>query len=639
VPFARFSANGEVVSEESTPSKPAWGASRHFLYGAATPPNLGGERFGLKTCFLAGVLVLLVAGLSPAQNPIASEGIPIDHQLTFNKCGGCHPRDASGMMRRLSYIRTTPEVWEQAIKRMVRLNDLVIKPEEAREILRYLSTNNGLAPEEARPVFWEAEHRLFRDQSDKIPADALQHTCNYCHTIGRVLTQRRTRDDYEKLINMHLGLFPGAENTLKPRRPGGPQAEAPVVMSAPTGGNPAIVPPPPANTTARSDGKYPSDIAIDYLSTAQPLITPEWSAWKAVMRTPKLDGKWMITGYQQGKGRVFGTMTIETGPSPEDFTTKIDIEYASTGATLSRTGKGVVYTGYSWRGRATAPASASPSADPSSNPPEWREALFIARDGNTMDGRWFWGGYEEFGIDAHLSRIGTTPILAGASVFSLQSPSSTEVRVYGANFPADLKPADFDLGAGITVTRIVRRTASVATIAVQVKPSLASGIRDLSLGRSTAERAFAVYDKIAYIKTLPDASMSRLGGAVAAKQYAQFEAIAYAAGPDGKSQTADDIPLGPVAAHWSMSEFVSTPDDDDVKFVGSINDAGMFTPNVEGPNPERKKQANNFATNNWGDVWIEAAFDAPGGTALRARSYLVVTIPVYVRYDQPEVSR
>src|SRR5947209_122847 len=239
----------------------------------------GGERFGLKTCFLAGVLVLLVAGLSPAQNPIASEGIPIDHQLTFNKCGGCHPRDAGGMMRRLSYIRTTPEVWEQAIKRMVRLNDLVIKPEEAREILRYLSTNNGLAPEEARPVFWEAEHRLFRDQSDKIPADALQHTCNYCHTIGRVLGQRRTRDDYEKLINMHLGLFAGAENQLRPRRPGGPQAEVPVVLAAPTGGTPAVSSPPPVpNSNLRADGKDPADAAIDYLSTAQPLMTPEWAS-------------------------------------------------------------------------------------------------------------------------------------------------------------------------------------------------------------------------------------------------------------------------------------------------------------------------------------------------------------------------
>ena len=92
----------------------------------------------LRNSFLAGALVVLATGFTQAQDPSAGVGIAIDHQLTINKCGGCHPRDASGMMRRLSYMRTSPEVWEQAIKRMVRLNGLVIKPEEARDILRFL---------------------------------------------------------------------------------------------------------------------------------------------------------------------------------------------------------------------------------------------------------------------------------------------------------------------------------------------------------------------------------------------------------------------------------------------------------------------------------------------------------------------
>ena len=171
------------------------------------------------------------------------------------------------------------------------------------------------------------------------------------------------------------------------------------------------------------------------------------------------------------------------------------------GSEIVRTGTSLVYSGYSWRGRshtANVPANAVPD-DPRQ---EVREVMWISPDQTFADGRWFWGGYDEFGIDAHLTRIGTTPMLAGAGVFSLQSPSSSELKIYGANFPADLKPADLDLGAGITVTRIVRRTPTVATIAVQVNPSLASGIRDISLGRSTAERAIAVYDKVAYIKTL-----------------------------------------------------------------------------------------------------------------------------------------
>src|ERR1700688_3651252 len=128
---------------------------------------------------ISGGLALAILGSCVAlaqQQP--GPGIPINDQLTISKCGGCHPRDTNGMMRRISYIRTSPEVWEQAIKRMVRLNGLSIKPQEARVILKYLSANNGLSPEESKPSFWEAEHRMFRDQSDQIPDDALQHTCN-----------------------------------------------------------------------------------------------------------------------------------------------------------------------------------------------------------------------------------------------------------------------------------------------------------------------------------------------------------------------------------------------------------------------------------------------------------------------------
>lgn len=590
-----------------------------------------------KNIICSGLLGVLAAAVALAQAPV-SEGIPINDPLTITKCGGCHQRDANGMMRRLSYMRTTPEVWEESIRRMIRLNGVEMKPEEAHQILKYLSANNGLAPEEAKPIFWEVEHRMFRDQSDKIPSDALQHTCNYCHTIGRVLSQRRTRDDYEKLINMHLGLFPGAENTLRPRRPVNLE-ELPAEFSAPTGSNPAVIPAPPPTVPVRADGKFPGDVAIDYLAKAQPLITPQWTSWKAVMRTPNLEGKWMLVGYEEGKGRVFGTLTVSPGSAPDEFVTKAEIEYATSGITLSLNGKGVVYTGYSWRGRSTA-AGANQSGDAKSTPKEWREALLVARNGNSMDGRWFWGGYQEFGIDAHLVRIGTTPLLAGADSFSIQTPSTKEVRLFGANFPADVKPADFDFGNGITVKRVVKHTPSIVTLEVQASSNLPTGIRDISYGRSTAERAIAVYDKIAYIKVLPDASMARLGGGIAFKQYAQFEAVAYAAGADGKAQTGDDIPLGPVTAHWSLEEFVSTPGDDDVKFVGKIDDAGLFTPNLEGPNPERKKQANNYPTNNWGDVWVAASFDAPGGgEPMKARSYLVVTVPSYVRYDQPEVAQ
>src|SRR5271170_5140509 len=177
--------------------------------------NLVQSRSLLTTIFLvAAAQTLFAQGKAPEQ------GIPIDHKLTIEKCGGCHKRDQNGMMGRLSFIRTTPEVWEQNIKRMIRLNGVAVTPAEVREIVKYLSNNNGLAPEELEPAFWEVDHSLPGHQFDHAP-EALGKTCNYCHTVGRVLVQRRSRDDYEKLFALHVALFPGAENQFHPQRGGG----------------------------------------------------------------------------------------------------------------------------------------------------------------------------------------------------------------------------------------------------------------------------------------------------------------------------------------------------------------------------------------------------------------------------------
>jgi quinohemoprotein amine dehydrogenase len=589
---------------------------------------------------LIAVLGVAFLGGALGQASAAVEGIPVDHKLTIEKCGGCHKTDANGMMGRISFMRTTPEIWQEITKRMMRLNGVVATPAEVREIVRYLSNNNGLAPEEMRPVAWEIEHSNPGHQFDKVPDMAIQHTCNYCHSIGRVLVQRRTRDDYEKLASFHVGLFPAADSVFRPRRIHARSSETPATYApGPNGGstNPMLVS--VGAPAVDMKAPYPIDVSLDYLAKAQPLITPEWTAWKAVMHNPKLAGTWAVSGYQVGKGRVFGSLTIQATSDEAEFTDKLDLHYANNDVTLHRTGKGIVYTGYSWRGRQSAESKPAESADPGNNPTEWREAMLLSRDGNTMTGRWFWGGYEEFGIQVKLTRIGSGPTVLGTDVYSLQSPAKKEVHIYGANLPTSLKPADVDFGAGVKVTKVVKATPSMAMVEVEVAKGVPTGVHDVSVGSATAVRAFAVYDKIAYVKVTPDAGMARLGGGIAAKQYMQFETIAYAAGPDGKAQTADDVPLGPVPARWSLEEQYSTPDDDDIQYVGKLNDSGLFTPSIEGPNPARKKQANNYPTNNWGDVWVNAVYDSGSGATLKARSYLVVTIPEYVRYDQPEVSK
>jgi quinohemoprotein amine dehydrogenase len=71
--------------------------------------------------------------------------------------------------------------------------------------------------------------------------------------------------------------------------------------------------------------------------------------------------------------------------------------------------------------------------------------------------------------------------------------------------------------------------------------------------------------------------------------------------------------------------------------VASAVLSGFFTPASDGPNPERSGNRNNY-----GDIWVVATAktekDATG-QPLTARSYLVVTIPAYKRWDNPAVSQ
>jgi quinohemoprotein amine dehydrogenase len=98
-------------------------------------------------------LAVLVSGQSSQAEPAAEreKGITITDPLVIAKCGGCHARDAQGNMQRLSWERTTPEGWQDALKQMILLEGLSVTPAEARSIVKYLSSSHGLAPEEAEP--------------------------------------------------------------------------------------------------------------------------------------------------------------------------------------------------------------------------------------------------------------------------------------------------------------------------------------------------------------------------------------------------------------------------------------------------------------------------------------------------------
>jgi quinohemoprotein amine dehydrogenase len=541
-----------------------------------------------------------------AQSAAPEEGIPVTNQLVIAKCGSCHKQDAKGNLTRISWVRTTPEGWELAIKRMIRLNGLTLTPVEAREILRYLANNHGLAPEEAKPALYVAERRLLDEKS---PNDGVRDACMACHTFGRVMSWRRSKEEWNLLVNMHIGYFPQTETVTFRHLPPPPSA------------------PPPAPGT---DARDPVDRAIEYIAKEFPLQTPEWAAWRAQMRSPKLAGRWYVTGSQIGKGRIFGDMTVQAGESPDEFTTTAKLYSVKDGKQMTRSGRALMYAGYAWRGHSQSPDAVDAK--------DVREVMQVSRDQSEMEGRWFWGSYDEFGIDVTMRRAGNDPAVFGVDRLALKTGSNaTPVAILGDGFPSGLAASDIDFGSGVTVRRIVSQAADRIAVEVDVASGAVLGKRDVAVRRSVATAAFAVYDKVDYIKIAPDWAMARLGGAAShPKGYQQFEAIAYNRGPDNKPNTADDVSLGPVDAQWSMEEFYATYGADDTSFVGTLNDSGLFTPAIEGPNPQRR-----FGLNNRGDVWVVGTYtprDEPGAKPLKAKSYMIVTVPLYVRWDQPEVA-
>ncbi|MFT4045971.1 MAG: quinohemoprotein amine dehydrogenase subunit alpha [Solimonas sp.] len=536
-------------------------------------------------------------------------GIPVTDKLTLQKCGSCHVPDAKGNLSRISWLRTTPEGWSQAIKRMVRLNGLQISPQDARSIVRYLGTWHGLAPEEARPVMYMPEHRLIDETS--VPDETVRQACVACHAFGQPLSWRRSQTEWALLQNMHVSLYASAEMQYRRNVPAAPGTKS---------------------TSPLTQGQA----ALEYLSKAAPLHTPEWAAWAPRIHAPMLAGKWLVSASMPGKGRYVGEMTIELGAAADAFTTVTTLRSLTDGSTLTRKGSGLVYGGYSWRGRSD--GGAAKDSAPDVPGAVAREALWFSPDQQTAEGRWFWGAYQEFGFDVKLIRAGAGATVAGIAPLALKSGSTgVNLHIYGAGLPVQATTQDVDLGAGVTVKRVVSAKPDELVVMVDVAAGAMPGVRDVVVRGSVLEKALPVYDRIDYLKVAPDSNaIAHLGGIRFPKGYQQFEAVAYAKGADGKPHTEDDIAIGAVDVDWSVAEFPTVINDDDTRFVGSLSSAGLFTPNVEGPAAERR-----FGRNNYGEIWVVATArnekDA-SGQPLSARSYLVVTVPLYKQFDQPEVA-
>ena len=526
----------------------------------------------LTTLVSGFVCAPLIRAQAQAQIPGAvEEGIPVTDALVKSKCGTCHPSDEQGLMPRISWVRTTPEAWQETLRRMVLSHGLSLTAPEARSIVKYLSDRHGLAPEEAKPVMYEPERRIHDEVS--LVSERLGDACTRCHSFARALSWRRSAADWKEEADTHIA-----------------RIKAPL--------NPE---------------------AVSFLSKAAPLHTAEWQAWSTRAHTANLTGRWLVTASLPGRGKYYGEMHVESAGADDEFSTRVTMRSIKDGSTISRSGRVSIFGGYAWRGRST--GTRPVSVDPDDVATEAREVMWIAPDQLRGEGRWFWGQYQEFGFDVMIQRPGSGPTLLMVDRASLKAGShANRIRLVGEHFPDRMKPGDLSFGSGVTARRIVSHSPREIVAEVDVAGDARLGARDVAYRDSLLPGAIAIYDRVDYVKVTPDSSLAGFADATHPRGYQQFEAIGYQRGADGRLYTEDDVPLGPVDVTWSLDVFYGaegTNPNPDV--AGRVSTAGLFTPASQNPN-------RNY------DVWVIAKASREtdtDGKKLVGRSYLVITVPVY----------
>ncbi|MBM3975161.1 MAG: quinohemoprotein amine dehydrogenase subunit alpha [Planctomycetes bacterium] len=602
-------------------------------------------------------------------------GIPVDDPVVQAQCARCHAVDDKKQMSRISFVRKSPEGWAETIKRMGRLHGVQLDVAQAKWLVRSLSNSHGLTRSEAERGLYESERRVHwsEDHHDQ----DFKRACAQCHPLGRVLLQQRDAEEWQLLRATHVAMFPLSRGQMGGGAPdderrggfgggawGGGSGAAPSAGGAASGGGRGRGGQGGAAANAAVDGASSptqqqqgvGDRVLAKLTTDQPLFTPSWDAWQRNRREVPLAGTWTVHGHEIGVGDLQGTATlVRTEADEYEITWNLVFDG---GAAQTRKGKGILYAGYSWRGRSAVGESAT----------QWREVLLLDDGWQTLKGRLFTGNYDEVGVDVTLHRdVGRARVLALGNE-ALEVPATGHrIDVYGESLPAECKPEQFFVGSGITVTGVERKSDRHCVLIVDVAAGTELGTRTVAFASDPAGAEVTLYDTVDYIRIRPLQGFARSGGsrdqgARLPNQIERFEAVAVHRGKDEKAFTADDVDLFVVKPTWGLAEFIVREDDDDVRFVGGIDpQSGVFTPAIDGPNPQRKWQANNF-----GDVFVTAAVDLdvpvrpapkppaepgksgqkspppaepPAGPPAReqkrflARGHLLVTTPLYTRWS------
>jgi len=501
----------------------------------------------------------------------------IDGETVVNtKCIACHTDVSSNKLTRISEQRKTPEGWFMTITRMQSANGLAITEEEKMAAVKYLSDTQGITPNESK------KYRYILEQQPNIQETShdtlLTEMCVRCHSAARVGLQRRSTQEWNKLIDFHLGHFPTIEYHALSRD--------------------------------RDWLNIAKDEVVPYLGKEFNLEKKEWNKWAKQFPNRNIDGSWVITGHTLGAGDFIANLKLEKLAN-DNFNVEINGKYLD-GRPLKGKGNAILYSGYELRTSLTI------------NDIEFKQVLAISKDNKSLKGRMFETLHPEEGssIEGLYTKDVSSKIL-NSFPKSIKKDSKAILTIVGNNLNGKIS-----LPKGIKVKKVLERTNNKIVLDVYSTATAQSLNGDIKVGSSVRKNALAVYDKVDNIKVFPQYAIARVGdgGGKMPKQHAIFEAYGFNAGKDNKIGTADDIPLGVVNASWRIEAFNEiAKHDEDVKYVGTIDTySGRFTPSFAGPNPKRK-----FSTNNAGNIKVIATYKDEN-KEIQADSHLIVTVQKWV---------
>lgn len=490
--------------------------------GALTPtPAKGSPRMNRRFYALA----LMTASVLPLAAPaLAGSGAETAEAL----CGACHPRTANGGMYRIESVRKTPEAWQMTIQRMVRNYRIGGSPEELQQIAAWLSDTRGLTVAETEGYRYILEREPVA--TDEGPTPLMSETCARCHSYARVALQRRTPDDWAKLVHFHLGQFPTLEYQALARD--------------------------------RDWWAIAQNEVIPYLAANYPLGDD------AAPYAGDPAGNYAVAGRQPGRGDYHGTMTVSG--SREAMQVTLALTFAD--GEESYSGQAVIHGAGEWRGTLTGPAG------------EIRQILAMDANGR-LDGRWHRVDSDVIGGRMAAVRQDHPAVVLAAQPAQLTPGTATEVRLTGTGLTGDVTATE-----GATVETL---GADANGVTLRITAANAGPVGLTVAGQEVSLTAYDRLDRVSVVPERTISRIGDGGGPIP-KVPAQFEAMGWLNGPDGQPATDDDIAVGAVPATWHVEPMTEEAARmKDVDFAGQIDASGLLTPADAGPNPDRPMTANN----------------------------------------------